>query len=102
MTSGMYEEPMARVSISRILEKVTAMESVLAVVSADVKAIRDDVGDLDTRVRSLEGDRFPWKVIGGIVGVAALILTAVIFLASQNDQPPPRKQSSMGANYAGV
>lgn len=95
---------MARVSISRILEKVTSMESTLAVMACDLKALREstheEISDLDTRTRSLEADRFPWKVIGGMVAVATLILTAVIFLVSQNEQPPPPpKRSSMEELY---
>jgi hypothetical protein len=91
---------MARVSISRILEKVTAMESMLAVMACDLKALREstdeELKDLDQRARALEADRFPWRVIGGMVAVITLILTAVIFLVSQDDPPPPRRPASMG------
>lgn len=68
---------MARVSISVILEKVTLMESTLAVVARDVRALRDEAVELEGRMRSLEADRFPWKVIAGLAAVATLIASIV-------------------------
>lgn len=91
-----YEEPVARIGIGRILEKVTAMESTLAVQACAIQAIVEDVRELRTSVAALEENRFPWKVIGGIVAVATLILTSIIFLVSQDDPPPPPRKASIG------
>lgn len=93
--SAAYEEPVARIGIGRILEKVTAMESTLAVQACAIQAIVEDVKEVRASVAALEENRFPWRVIGGIVAVATLVLTAITFLMSQNDPPPPRKQVGM-------
>ena len=84
------EEPVARVGISRILEKVTAMEATMAVQACAVQAIVEDVKELRTSVGALEENRFPWKVIGGMVAVGALVVSIVAILVSGNPPPPPR------------
>lgn len=84
-------EPAARVSISRILEKVTSMESAMAVQACAIQALAEDMKSVRTDVASLQGDRFPWKVIGGLVGLGALIVSIVVaFTASAGVPPPPR------------
>lgn len=36
-----------------------------------------DIAELDTRVKDLEGRRFPLPTIGGLCGVAAVLLSVV-------------------------
>jgi len=83
------EEPMARVGIGRILEKVTAMEATLAVQACAIQAIVEDVKELRTGVSALEENRFPWKVIGGLVAVCALIVSVAVAMTSGTGPPPP-------------
>lgn len=75
-----YDEPAARVGINRILEKVTAMEPTLAVISCDLKALHGQVSELEDRVRSIEATQFPWKIIGVLAALASVILAAVALL----------------------
>lgn len=80
---------MARVGISRILEKVTAMEATLAVQACAVQAIVEDVKELRTSVGALEENRFPWKVIGGMAAIGALMVAVIAAMMSGNTPPPP-------------
>lgn len=84
------QEPMAHIGINRILDKVTAMESTLAVQACAIQAIVEDVKEVRTNVAALQGDRFPWKVIGGLVGLGALIVSIVVAMTSGGGPPPPR------------
>ena len=89
------EEPVARIGISRILEKVTAMEATLAVQACAIQAFAEDLKELKTSVTAMEADRFPWKIIGGIVGLATLAVAVIALLISTSDEPPPRPARSM-------
>lgn len=93
MTAAYGDEPTARVGINRILEKVTSIETTLAVAVSDMKTqhatTTASLKDLDTRVDALESTRFPWKVIGGIVAVGALLLALVTFVEGRDPAPPP-------------
>lgn len=100
MTSA-YEEPTIRVGISRVYEKVVAIEQHLAVMTCDVKALREttreEIGDLETRTRALEEGRFPWVKIGGLVAVLALAATVIfgiLTLADPGPPPPPPPRPS--------
>lgn len=94
-------EAFASISINRIFEKVADIEKHLAVMACDLTALRgdtkDQLHDLDARVDALEEDRFPWKKIGALVAVAALVVSVVFgVLAIQDDghpPPPPRPTS---------
>lgn len=89
MTGAHRDEPMARVSINRILEKVTAMEATMAVQACAIQAIVEDVKGLASGVEELKGDRFPWRVIGGMVALCTLILGVVVAITSTTGNPPP-------------
>jgi len=84
-----YEEPTARIGISRILEKVTAMESAMAVQACAIQALVEDVKELRQGVDGLEEARFPWKVIGGLVAIGALIVSVVVAVTAGGGPPPP-------------
>lgn len=83
------EEPMARVGIGRILEKVTAMESTLAVQACAIQAFSEDIKELSTRMGAMEENRFPWRVIGGLVAIGALIVSVVVAITATGNPPPP-------------
>lgn len=99
---GGYEEPAARVGITQILATVTAMEATLAVVAGDVRGLRESTRDLDARMDALEGDRWPWRRIGGMAAVAALAVSIIFGLLTLGRQdnapahppPPPRPAST--------
>jgi hypothetical protein len=83
------EEPVARVGISRILDKVTSMEAAMAVQACAIQALAEDMKSVRVDVASLQGDRFPWKVIGGLVGLGALSVSIVVALSASSGAPPP-------------
>lgn len=80
---------MARIGISRILEKVTAMESTMAVQACAIQALVEDVKELHVSVEAIKGDRFPWKVIGGMAAIGSLIVAALAVMMSMGSPPPP-------------
>lgn len=86
-------EAFASVGINRILDKVSDMEKHMAVMACDLGALRktseEGFKELDARVDALEGDRFPWKKIGGLVAVAALLVSITFGILSMNSGPPP-------------
>lgn len=86
-------EAFASVGISRIFDKVADIEKHIAVMSCDLGALRktseEGFKDLDARVDALEADRFPWKKIGALVAVAALVVSIAFGLIAMNDGPPP-------------
>lgn len=94
-------EVFASVGINSILHKVTEIEKHMAVMSCDLGALRktttEEIEDLDNRVRAVEGDRWPWVKIGGLVAVLALVVTIIFGLITALDkQPPPRPPGPTG------
>ena len=99
-------EVFASVGINSILHKVTEIEKHMAVMSCDLGALRktttEEIEDLDTRMRVVEAERFPWVKIGSMVAVAALITTLVFGVIALNNTggnpppPPPRPPGPTG------
>jgi len=73
-------EPGVTITLSRIYEKLTRVEAVAQRVAADVKAIKSAQHDHEERLRELEENRWPWKVLGGLVAVGSLIVGAIALI----------------------
>ena len=77
------DEPVARIGITRILEKVTAMESMLAVQACAIQAYGEDLRELSGRMAAMESTRIPWGRLATIAGViSATVAVIAIFIKS--------------------
>jgi hypothetical protein len=81
-------EPGVIITLTSIYAKLVKVEKDLARVASDIRNVRSTQHEVDTdhetRLRGLEASRMPWKVIGGFVGVGALLATIVGMLIKQN------------------
>jgi hypothetical protein len=93
-------EPSIHIGMSRIYEELMAIQSAVTKMSCDLGALRQTAfehrEDHESRLRALEANRWPWKLIGGVVAVAALVVSILAVLMSQDDSgPPPKPPSSI-------
>jgi hypothetical protein len=76
-------EPGVVISLRSIYEKLTRVEATTVNTARDVKAVKAAQGDHERRLRELEENRWPWKVIAGLVALGGLVV-AIFGLITKN------------------
>lgn len=78
-------EPSIRISLGEIYREVRKLRDVVRPMAGDLRDLRESAhdfrDDVESRLRSLEAARFPWKVIAGIAALVGILGTLVALLS---------------------